>query len=279
MQAGRPSRTALGAAGHRAAHQVLEGGSVFADPLAVAILGDDAGAAIEAARGDAKQRVMRLFIAMRTRFAEDALAAAQRRGARQLAILGAGLDTYAYRGPLRDKLKIFEVDHPSTQAWKRAKLAAAGIEAPPSLVYVPVDFEREDLRSRLEACGFDASCRTFFSWLGVVVYLSVEAIDETLRFVAANPGGADLVFDYANPRGELTDATAAVLDDLAARVAAAGESLQTFLETEALDERLRRAGFREIEDLGPRQLVSRFFPGYPVVVPERGGHVARASTG
>src|SRR5208283_4755726 len=109
----------LAAAAHRAAHQVLEQGRIFADPLALRILGKDAETVAREAEKQPSARRMRIFIAARARFAEDALAAAVERGVRQLVVLGAGLDTYAYRSPLRDRLRIFEVDHPATQAWKR----------------------------------------------------------------------------------------------------------------------------------------------------------------
>jgi methyltransferase (TIGR00027 family) len=140
MQAGRPSRTALGAAGHRAAHQVLERGFIFNDPLAVRILGDDANAIIEHARSDASTRPLRVFIAARSRYAEDSLRSAVACGVCQLVVLGAGLDTFAYRSDPRVNLRIYEVDHPSTQEWKRARLSAAGIAVPRSVTYTPVDF-------------------------------------------------------------------------------------------------------------------------------------------
>ena len=126
MQSGKPSRTALAAARHRAAHQLLEYGRIFADPLALRILGEDADAIAREAAENPSARRMRIFIAARTRFAEDALAAAVERGVRQLVVLGAGLDTYAWRGGMRERVRIFEVDHPATQAWKRQRLAEAG---------------------------------------------------------------------------------------------------------------------------------------------------------
>jgi methyltransferase (TIGR00027 family) len=155
MQTGQPSRTARAAAMHRAVHQVLEKGRIFADPLALRILGEDTEALVRDAEQNPHKRPMRLFIAMRTRFAEDALAAAVAQGVRQLVVLGAGLDTYAYRGAMRDRLKIFEVDHPATQAWKRQRLAEAGIPIPDTLTFAPVDFERETLGEGLAAAGFD----------------------------------------------------------------------------------------------------------------------------
>src|SRR5690348_2396074 len=118
MQTGEPSRTALGAARHRAAHQLLEDGRIFTDPLAVRILGENPQSILDGAQqGDAGRR-MRLFIAVRTRFTEDTLANAIARGVTQLVVPGAALDTYAYRAAYPDTLRIFEVVHPATQAWK-----------------------------------------------------------------------------------------------------------------------------------------------------------------
>ncbi len=166
MQQGQPSRTALGAACHRAVHQVLEGGRIFTDPLAVRILGADAAAAVRDAKRDPSRRRLRLFIAVRTRFAEDALTAAVARGVRQLVVLGAGLDTYAYRTAVGEGLHVFEVDHPATQTWKRQRLSEAAIPVPSTLTFAPVDFEREALADSLAAVGFDAAQQTFFTWLG-----------------------------------------------------------------------------------------------------------------
>jgi methyltransferase (TIGR00027 family) len=268
----------MGAAGHRAAHQVLERGFVFADPMALRILGADAEAAVHEARNDPSRRALRLFIAIRTRFAEDALAATVARGVRQLVVLGAGLDTYAYRGALRDKLRIFEVDHPATQAWKLERLAAAAIPLPGTLTFAPVDFERESLADGLTAAGFDPAQQTFFTWLGVVPYLAPRAIVATLRFVAGIPGGAHVVFDYANPPASMSANARAAHNALAARVAAVGEGFHSYLETDSLRARLTSLGFGEIEDLGPAQMAARFLPGLTGAATGRGGHVLRAST-
>jgi methyltransferase (TIGR00027 family) len=223
MQSGEPSRTALAAARHRAAHQVLEQGRIFADPLAARILGEDADAIASDAERYPSGRRMRIFIAARTRFAEDALAAAVERGASQLVVLGAGLDTYAYRGKMRDRVRIFEVDHPATQAWKRRRLAEADIPLPSRLTFAPVDFERETLAHGLEAAGFDPLQQTFFTWLGVVPYLTEEAVWSTLGFIASLPSGAHVVFDYSNPPEALTPEMRAFHDQRAARVAELGE--------------------------------------------------------
>jgi methyltransferase (TIGR00027 family) len=278
MLEGQASRTALGAAGHRAAHQVLERGFIFADPLALRILGPDADEAVKEAEQEPRRRGLRLFIAVRTRFAEDALAAAVAKGATQLVVLGAGLDTYAYRSALGESLKIFEVDHPATQAWKRERLAAAAIAVPSALSFAPVDFEREALADGLAAAGFDPARQTFFTWLGVVPYLTEEAVFATLRFIAGLPGGAHVVFDYTNPTASIIDPERRALHEaLAARVAAAGEVFRAEFDTATLHERLRAVGFGEIEDLGPREIAERYFPTRPRPTSETGGHVLRAA--
>src|ERR1700677_2967112 len=131
MKPGQFSHTALSVAGHRAAHQVLEGGRIFADPYALRILGEDAEPAVAKAREDPGRRGLRSFVPNRSHFAEEAARRAIGEGARQIVVLGAGLDTFAYRLEPSEGLRVFEVDHPATQAEKRRRLAATGIAAPP----------------------------------------------------------------------------------------------------------------------------------------------------
>ncbi len=221
---------------------------------------------------------MRLFIAVRTRFAEDALAAAVERGVRQLVVLGAGLDTIAFRSPWGDRVRMFEVDHPATQAWKRARLADAGIKEPQWLIFAPVQFELETLADGLATAGFDPAQQTFFTWLGVVPYLTEAAIWRTLGFIAGVPGGAHVVFDYADPPESLSPEMRAYRDEGAARVAALGEKWLTHFEPQELHGKLAGLGFREIEDLGPPEIRARYFPSSTGPLPERGGHVLRATT-
>jgi len=221
---------------------------------------------------------MRIFIAARTRFAEDALAAAYERGARQLVVLGAGLDTYAYRGELRDRLRIWEVDHPSTQAWKRRRLADAGIALPANLTFAPVDFEHETLAEGLDAAGFDAREQAFFTWLGVVPYLTEEAVRSTLGFISSLPHGAHVVFDYADPPESLSPEMRIAHARRAARVAESGEAFRSYFESEKLRAQLMAFGFRQVEDLGLPQIAARYLPSRVASMPEKGGHVVRAST-
>ncbi len=263
---------------HRAAHQVLEDGRIFCDPLALRILGRDADTVTREATGRPGGRRMRIFIAVRHRFAEDALARAVEGGARQVVVLGAGLDTWAYRSPLAARVRVFEVDHPATQAWKRECLFAAAIQAPPSLTYAPIDFERQGLAEGLAGAGFNATHRTFFTWLGVVPYLTAEAVWSTLRFIAGIRDGAHVVFDYADPPEALPEPQRAELEERAGRVAALGERWLSFFTPEDLHARLKELGFIALEDLGPRQMAERYFPGRVDAMPEKGGHILIAST-
>jgi methyltransferase (TIGR00027 family) len=259
MQTGEPSYTAMRAAAHRAAHQVIEQGRVFADPLALPVL----GASIEAVFGDELERPatrgMRLMIAARSRFAEESLAAAVARGVRQYVLLGAGLDTFAHRNPFADVgLRVFEVDHPATQGWKRARLAEAGLAAPASLTFAPVDFERQTLAGGLAAAGFDATRPALFAWLGVVVYLTRAAVIEMLRFIASLPGGTEVVFDYGVPLSDYAPAQRALHARRMARVAARGEPWITRFAPAEIAAELTALGFDELEDLGPAEISRRF---------------------
>jgi methyltransferase (TIGR00027 family) len=279
MQPGQPSRTALGAAGLRAAHQVLDGAAIFEDPLALRILGADADDLVREAEAetDPYRQRLRWFIAVRSRVADDALAAATKRGARQFVVLGAGLDTTAYRALPSQDLHIFEVDHPATQAWKRKRLADAGIPQPAALTFVSVDFEHATLAEGLAAAGFDPAQQTFFTWLGVVPYLTDDAIFSTLGFIAGLPGGAHVVFDYVNPPDTMEPGRRAMHEALIARVAGLSEQLRNHFDSDALQARLKAMGFHDIEDLGWPEIVARFFPGR-AVSSGGGGHVLRAST-
>ncbi len=223
-------------------------------------------------------RRMRIFIAVRTRFAEDALAAAFERGMRQVVVLGAGLDTYAYRSTLRDRLRIFEVDHPATQAWKRQRLAEASIPIPTSLTFAPIDFEQQTLAEGLAAAGFDSSLQTFFTWLGVVPYLTEEAVWATLTFIASLPNGAHVVFDYSNSPSSSSPEWCSSYERRAKRVAEIGEPWLNYFDEDELRVKLMALGFCEVEDLGPPQIAARYFPNRATALPDKGGRILRATT-
>ena len=170
MKEGFPSATAQSVAIRRAEHQLFDWPQVFSDPLALRIIGVQAAVCAMLRPFTAQlpaSRYLRAFIAVRSRYAEDQLARAMAAGTRQYVILGAGLDTFAYRSTHRaEDLQVFEVDHPDTQALKRRRLNNSAISISPSVNFVPVDFERQGLRVELEKGGFKAGEPAFFSWLG-----------------------------------------------------------------------------------------------------------------
>jgi methyltransferase (TIGR00027 family) len=169
LQTGQPSQTARGAAAYRAIHQRLDGGVIFSDPFAARILDDETRARLDETAADPSLRPWRLFIAARSRFSEDTLSACVARGVRQVVVLGAGLDTFSLRNSHAGQdVRVFEVDYPATQGWKRERLKQAGLAVPASLTFAPVDFERQSLADGLSAAGFQASRPAFFQWLGVV---------------------------------------------------------------------------------------------------------------
>lgn len=242
MREGEPSRTAWGAAVHRAVHPLLDEPVLFDDPLALRILGVDRDTVLAEA---APRSRLRLFVALRHRTADETLAAAYARGTRQCVVLGAGLDTIAYRNEHAD-LRVFEVDHPATQAWKRARLADAGIAE--AATYVALDFERDDLMGRLVEEGFDPTSPAVFVWLGVVPYLTRPAVEATLRAIGAVPG-AEVVLDHA---GTERDAAGEERHRrLAERVAALGEELTEAWAPGEVAALLQRSGFAEVEELLP----------------------------
>jgi len=173
-------------------------------------------------------------------------------------VLGAGLDTFAYRNPFPG-LRVFEVDFPATQVWKRAMLEQAAIALPSNLVFVALDFEHQTLADGLAEAGLDFQKPAFFGWLGVVPYLTFEAFRATLSVVAQMPAGSAVTFDYAVDRDTLSPIGRVAFDRLAERVAAAGEPFRLFFTPETLDAELRREGFGRIEQVGSAELNDLYF--------------------
>jgi methyltransferase (TIGR00027 family) len=261
MGTGSPSRTALSAATHRAVHQLVDVPRIFDDPLALRIICENAQKRtwVDLCQLQ-KKHSLRAFIALRSRYAEDELARAVERGVRQYVVLGAGLDTFAYRNPYpSSRLRVFEVDHPATQAWKRVRLGEAQIAIPESLTFAPVDFEQQTLLEGLKRAGFREDEPAFFSMLGVVLYLTKSAVMETFRFVAALPKGTEIVFDYGIPFSMLSRWQRSAREALAKQVAAMGEPWITYFDPATLAHDLRGLGFNHIEDLDPRGANNLYF--------------------
>jgi methyltransferase (TIGR00027 family) len=260
LEAAKPSRTALGVAIRRASHQIYDSPPlVLDDPIAVRILGETYRPALEDAAASIHDKfslAMRAWLVARSRYAEDKLAQAVSRGVRQYVLLGAGLDTFAHRNP-HPSLTVFEVDHPSTQQWKRNLLKSNGLLEPSNLHYVPVDFEHQSLARQLASSGLDFTAPTVFAWLGVVLYLTQPAFRATLDLIAAFPAGSGVIMDYALPRHSLPPNELEDRDMLAARVQSVGEPFQLFFTPAEIAAEL--TAFHVFENLDSTELNARYF--------------------
>jgi methyltransferase (TIGR00027 family) len=246
----------------RAAHQLVDTPRVLDDPIALRIIGPAAAAEIQNnldRENTRMSRAMRAFMAVRSRYAEDGLAQAVERGVTQYVLLGAGLDTFGYRNPFGDRLRVFEVDHPATQGWKRAQVEAAGIDVPSSLTYTPINFERQTIMDGLVASGFNPAAPAFFAWLGVTMYLARETVMATFAMIAALPKGSGVVFDYGIEPALLSVLERMVVAEFSRRVAAIGEPWTTFFDPSVLAADLGATGFVEVEDLSGGDINERYF--------------------
>jgi methyltransferase (TIGR00027 family) len=258
---GEPSRTALRVAQMRAVHSLLDDPVVLHDPIALPILGTQAEALRENpfVLNDMLSRGLRAALVARSRFAEDELARAVAQGVRQYVLLGAGLDTFAYRNP-HAQLQVFEVDHPSTQAWKRSLLAEAGIALPSNLRFAAADFEQQSLHDALQASGFEHDRPACFSWMGVTMYLRPEAVVHTLAQLAGSAPGSSVCFDFRLPPELLNPVELAISEFIGQQIAALGEPWIAAFEPEALREQLLQLGFREAEVVTGDALTERYLP-------------------
>jgi methyltransferase (TIGR00027 family) len=260
MDAGKPSRTALATAAARAAHLVVDAEPwILEDRLAARLLAGDGGDLIAAHRDDEPNAgalaAIRVAMTTRGRYAEDRLAEAVRRGIAQYVLLGAGLDSFAYRSPMARRLRVFEVDHPATQAWKRRRLADAAIAVPDGVRFVAVDFQADPLGERLRELGFDRSQPAFVSWLGVTQYLRPDAIAATLGAIGGLQPGSELVMEYLVPAQLRDRAGQAVADFFMSRAAAVGEPWLTFLTPADVRELLAASGLAVVDDVSRREHV------------------------
>jgi methyltransferase (TIGR00027 family) len=177
-------------------------------------------------------------------------------------ILGAGLDSFAYRrGELLSQLRVFEVDHPATQAWKRQRLAELGAQVPAGLVFAPVDFERQPLREGLEQAGFDFGQPAVVSWVGVTMYLTLDAIHTTLATLAQCRPGSRVVLTYNQPPAVLTGSTAQIAATFAGLAADMGEPFRSRFLPAEITQILRQHGFGQLTEFGPDEARAAYFPG------------------
>ncbi|VWB54139.1 MerR family transcriptional regulator [Burkholderia lata] len=255
-----PKPSALMVATQRAAHQLLDRPLVLDDPVALTVLGAAEAQALRDNLDKFRQPMtvgMRSTVVVRSRLADDVWADAIERGVRQYVVLGAGLDTSAYRRPDAPG-RVFEVDLPATQAWKQARLREAGIAVPPSLQFVPVDFERVGLAEGLARAGFDADAPALFSWLGVTMYLDEAAVIETLRFIAGCATGSAVLLEYVVPLPSLPPIMRIAMEQMMTRFAERGEPWKSFFEPDALTRRLAVLGFSHSNTWTPDELNQRY---------------------
>jgi methyltransferase (TIGR00027 family) len=250
------SRTALGVAALRAVHQLIDGEpKILDDPIAALLLDDDADRRQLLARVREPDVVaLRSRVVLRSRFAEDRMAEATRRGVCQCVVLGAGFDTFAYRQPdWARRLRIYEVDHLATQTEKRRRLQKVGVPVPTNLEFVAIDFESMSLHDGLRASSLDFSQPTFFSCLGVMVYLTREAVNAIFELVAEFPADSEIVFTFSTRD--------AAVSSWADKVKRLGEPWRTHFEPDALICDLRALGFSEISLLTADEAEQAYFQG------------------
>lgn len=263
MQRDKPSYTAQHMALIRAAHQLLDSPLVLVDPIAVTMVGADGLEEIRTGgiKFDTRiQRKLRAFAVARSRLVEDELEKAVSLGVRQFVILGAGMDTFAYRNPYASQgLKVFEIDHPDTQAMKRQRLANLNIPLPNDLTFVPVNFEVDKLSDRLRDAGFQTGHPAVFSWLGVSMYLRLEATQSIFEYVKTVASGSSIIFDYMEPLSSAAFPTKVRLRVLAFLLALKGEPWRTFFDPVKLSSLLRSLGYQQTDDLDSQAINKRFF--------------------
>ena len=269
MQKGQASSTAGDAAGARALHVLFESPVIFDDPYAL----DFASPRFQKI---ATNRLLRFFIMRfvfsrirpvagqvlaRARYAEDLLRDAIDQGVEQYVIVGAGYDSFALRHPeLEGKIRIYEIDHPDTQASKLQKLKTLGLATPSMVEYVPVDFESEAISDGLARSNFRTDAPAFFSWLGTVPYLSQEAVESTLRAIAGEAApGSQIVFDYMLPEHRIPSGELRTTRALRRFTEQRGEPLIGEIDPAELPDLLARLGWTLQQDLGLEAQPQRYF--------------------
>jgi methyltransferase (TIGR00027 family) len=259
MEKEKPSATAQGAALVRALHQALDDEpKILDDPIAAPLVRQELEGH-KLARRLIGRRIRAMF-ALRSRYAEDCLVESLSSGIGQYVLLGAGLDTFAYRQPdWARSLRIFEVDYPATQRWKRERLAAAEIHIPANVTFVPVDFERISPAEGLTGGGLDFRVPTFFSSLGVSQYLTEEAWDLSLNFVLSLPAASEIVFSFVSTAGTLSWQERALAAISAVSARAQGEPWLSRYSPQRLVNKLISMGFSKVLHFSSDEANARYF--------------------
>ena len=265
MKHRKASGTAIYPAVLRAAHQIVDDNpKIFTDPVAVSLVDWTGGLELRARFFEFQQpfsRLIRSVCVLRNRFAEDELETAVSEGVQQYIILGAGLDTFAYRQPLwAANIRIIEVDHPASQQFKRTHLARVGITKPANVEYCPIDFERTTLTEGLASASlFDIHAPAFFSWLGVNQYLTHSAIEATSRFVLSLSVLSRIAFTFVLQDTCLDGEDLWIARMLASSTISSGEPWLSRFDPQALQQWLFELGFSNVFYLSPTRASGRYF--------------------
>jgi methyltransferase (TIGR00027 family) len=258
----RPSSTAMMAAVARGRHRLEDPPPwVFDDALALELVGpvwrDMAKRSSQLSEG--LNAEIRASLVVRSRYAEDQLA---RGSFAQYVMLGAGLDSFAWRrSAAHDPVSVFEVDHPSSQRWKRERIAELGLSAPDQHVFVAIDFESQSLPDGLDSSGFDWTQPTLFSWLGVTMYLTDEAVASTLRTVSTCVSGSQVVFEYSVPKSLLDDLGREFREHFVPVAKDIGEALHSRWSPSDIELFVSECGLETVDHPSRDDLVERYFAG------------------
>jgi len=204
------------------------------------------------------------FFNSRARYAEDALKKAIKKGVKQYVILGAGMDTFAFRQPeMMEQLEVFEVDHPATQEFKLHRLADLGWKHPAKLHFIPIDFTKESLITALtSSASYDQTVKTFFNWLGVTYFLTRDEVFTTFRSIRGiSPANSTIVFDYLDTDAFIPEESSPQMQKSLEYVRKIGEPMITGFNSSTLRDELTCLGFSLKENLSPEDIEEHYFKG------------------
>jgi methyltransferase (TIGR00027 family) len=251
------------AAVHRGRHRLEDSPPpILDDPFALEFVGSswhDIAASSDARHSTELGRQLRAAMATRSRYAEDRIEFGD---FHQYVLLGAGLDSFGWRRPdLLGPMRLFEVDHPASQAWKRDRMRDLGLETNEHHVYVPIDFEVASLKEGLDAAAFEWGQPAIFSWLGVIPYLTINAVEATLRTVARCRAGSEVVFEYGLTEPFLDDLGREFRTGFRPLAAGVGEPLRTGWSPTEAEGVVERCGLRVADHPSRDDLVAKYFSG------------------
>jgi len=265
VDAREPSFTAMWCAWARNTHATVHPSPIFSDTRSVQLISEQALGRVvsEMARFSREASdALILLTAIRHRILADRLRPAHERGVRQLVILGAGLDTTGFELPeWGDKWRVFEVDHPATQEWKRQRITDVGWKVPPNLVFAPCDFEHQDLLRALTAAGFERRLPALVSLFGVIIYVTREATKATLAELATLAPGSEVILTYESPPDGTDPVVQETYDKVSPVVDATGERFVGYYHESEMEALVRAAGFHNAIHHRTDELNARYFAG------------------